>query len=102
MAGTQAGAIIAVEVLVEQDEIAPMWIFLENARTPVNRPASTSVAEEDAGQTPREILGDLVQIHELAGAGRTLHLEVLAVVHEVVEQRADDQPVDRHPDRAAP
>ena len=38
MAGSQAGAIVAVEIFVEQQVVFPEWIRLEFLRSPVNRP----------------------------------------------------------------
>jgi hypothetical protein len=35
MAGTQAGPVVAVEVLVEQDEVAPVRVFLELLRAAI-------------------------------------------------------------------
>src|SRR5262245_62125362 len=40
MAGAQAGAVVAVEVLVEQDQIAPVRVVLEFLRPAVDRPAA--------------------------------------------------------------
>src|SRR6516225_1756497 len=59
MAGTDAGSIVAVEVLVEQYRIVPVRILLELPRSPVDRPSAFLVAQEDAGQPPRDFLGDL-------------------------------------------
>src|SRR6516165_9192678 len=38
MAGAEAGAIVAVEVVVEQDEIPPIGILLKFPRSPVDCP----------------------------------------------------------------
>jgi hypothetical protein len=40
MAGTDAGSIVAVEVLVEQDVIVPVRILLELPRSAVDRPSA--------------------------------------------------------------
>ena len=53
-------------------------------------------------QPAADLLGDLVERHLTPGARRTLDREVVAVVRVVLEQRPDDQRVDRHPDRPAP
>ena len=39
VAGADAGSVIAVEILVEQDEVAPMGVVLEDRLTPENRTA---------------------------------------------------------------
>jgi hypothetical protein len=47
MAGADAGAVVAVEVLVEEEEVAPVRILLELADPAVHRPAAVLVAQED-------------------------------------------------------
>jgi hypothetical protein len=42
--GADAGAVIAVEIFVEQDQITPMRIVLKRLRTAVDRPAAVGVA----------------------------------------------------------
>ena len=55
MAGAEAGAVVAVEVLVEQDEIAPVRVFLELPRAAVDRPPAVLVAQEDAAPAGAQI-----------------------------------------------
>src|SRR5262245_61574816 len=50
VARAEAGPVVAVEVLVEQDEVAPVRVFLELAGAAVDRAAALPVAQEDAGQ----------------------------------------------------
>jgi hypothetical protein len=59
MAGAQSGAVIAVEVLVEKEVIAPVRIGLENLRTAVHRTLTMLVAPEDACKPRGEVLGHL-------------------------------------------
>src|SRR5208282_5170489 len=75
MTGAQAGAIVAVEVLVEQEEIAPVGILLKLARAPVDRPATVLVFEKDVLAPAGDFLRHLVQVHVPAGTRRTLHCE---------------------------
>src|SRR5262245_29233767 len=49
MARAEAGAVVAVEVLVEQDEIAPVRILLELRAPSVDRPPPILAPQEDAG-----------------------------------------------------
>src|SRR6516162_8345143 len=69
MARAEAGAVVAVEVLVEQHEIAPVRIVLELFRSTVDGSSPFAVAQEDGGETSRELLGDLIQRHLVAGPG---------------------------------
>ena len=47
--GAQPGAVVAMEVLVKEDMIAPMRIFLELGSAAVERPLSIGIAKENAG-----------------------------------------------------
>src|SRR4051794_25635532 len=49
--GAQAHAVVAVEVFVELDVIAPVGIVLELLLHPVHRPGARFVLQEDAGET---------------------------------------------------
>ncbi len=102
VAGAQAGAVVAVEVFVEKDVVLPVRIVDELARAAEDRTAAFVVEQEDAGHAIRQLLGDLVERHVLARAGRALDAELVAVERVHLNQRADDERVDRRPDRPAP
>src|SRR5262245_66688430 len=102
MAGAEACAIVAVEIFVEEDEVAPMGILLELPGSSVHRPASILVLEEDASQPAREFLSYLIERHASPRTGGTLDGERVAVVHVVLEQGSDDQRIHGHPDRPPP
>src|SRR3982750_4095429 len=59
MAGAEPRAVVAVEVFVEQQQVAPVRVLLELCRRAVDRPAAIRVLGEDAGQPPRNLLGHL-------------------------------------------
>src|SRR5260370_33488708 len=48
MAGSQAGAVVAVEVLVVQDVLAPVRIVLKLLRSSVDRTLTVGITEKDA------------------------------------------------------
>ena len=50
MAGAKPRSVVAVEVLVKQNQVAPMRIFLEFRRSPVDRPLPIGIAQESARQ----------------------------------------------------
>ena len=102
VAGPDALAGVAVEVLVEQRVILPVGVFLEFPGRPVHGPFPLLVLQEDAGEPAADLVGHLVEVHHLPGSGRALDGERIPVVPVVLEQPAEDQHVDRHPDRAAP
>src|ERR1043166_5035994 len=101
VAGSDARAVVAVEVLVEEDQVAPVWVTLKLLGPAVDGTAPGVVAEEDAREAPRDLAGDRPQVEHGAGAGRARDLERIAV--EVVEllERLDQEIVHREPDRVA-
>src|SRR5215471_7227095 len=102
VAGTEARSVVAVEVLVEEYVGAPQRIFLEHLNPAVDGTPAAGVPEKNAAQPPCELLCDLIEGHLLARSRRALDREVVAVVPVVLVQRANDQSVDRHPDRTSP
>src|SRR5262249_30528245 len=102
MARAEPAARLAVEVLVEQQIVAPVGGLLE-ARVRVEyRPAAIGRTPEDADEALRQQVSDRAQRQQLARTSRALHQEVVAVVAVVFLQRLDQQVIDREPDRAAP
>src|SRR5262245_65718587 len=91
-----------MEVLVEQDEIAPVGILLELRGCAINGAAPVAVAQEDTRQPARELFGNLIKRHLPSRASWTFDGEAIAVVGVVLKKGADNQPVDRHPDRPTP
>src|SRR5271168_5003862 len=79
MTGADASAIVAVEIFVEQQVIAPIRIALELLGSPEHRPPAGLIAQEDPGQPIGDLAGDLEQVHQVARAGGTLDLEVVPV-----------------------
>ena len=60
------------------------------------------VAQERGREPALDLLRHLEQRHVVAGAGRALDLELVAVEAVQVQQRPDEQHVDGHPNRTAP
>ena len=50
MRGTEPGTVVAVEVLVEEDEVAPVRVVLELGLSAVDRPAAARVAQQIAAR----------------------------------------------------
>src|SRR6476661_9002787 len=53
VAGAQARSVVAVEVLVEEDQVAPVRILLKRFRTAVDGAVALRIAKEDCAETPR-------------------------------------------------
>src|SRR3954470_1575958 len=58
MAGSEALARVGVEILVEENQIAPVRVRLEARVGSIDRPAAIA-AQEDRGQPPRQLGRDL-------------------------------------------
>src|SRR5258705_3950066 len=102
MAGTEPRAVVAVEVLVEEQMVAPVRVGLELLGTAEHRTAAPFVPEKDARQPCGNLPGDFEEIHHDAGPGGALDREAVAVVRVELQERADQQRVHRHPDWSAP
>ena len=63
VAGAETRAVVTVEVLIEQDEIAPGRVLLKLPRASVHRPPASLIFQENASQPVRDLLRHLVQVH---------------------------------------
>ena len=61
VAGAETCPIVAVEIFVEQDQVAPVRIFLELLRASVHRPPAVRVAKERGCQPALDLLRNLEQ-----------------------------------------
>src|SRR5262249_35736232 len=60
--GAKAGAVIAVEVLVEEEQVAPVGVVLKGARPAMDGAASSlRVAREDVNQSLSDRSGHLAE-----------------------------------------
>ncbi len=48
MTGSQPGAIVAMKIFIEQDQIAPMRVRLEFGRAAIDRALAVPVAQKDS------------------------------------------------------
>src|SRR5262249_28776296 len=100
--GAEAGAVVAVEVLVEQEQVSPVWIRLEFPGAPVRGTGALLVTQERTHETLGDFSSNLEQVHALAGARRALHREVVAIKRVQIQEPADDEHVHREPDGSPP
>src|SRR5262245_43206875 len=101
VAGTKASPVVAVEVLVEQETVAPVWVLLKLPGAPMDRPLAIRGLQKDAGQPARELLGHLIQGQLPSGACGTFDSEIITIVTVILHQGPDDQNVHGHPDWSA-
>src|SRR5438034_973033 len=59
MAGPKSGSVITVEVLVKQEVLAPVRIFLKLPAAPIDRSSAILVPDKDPNEPARELLGHL-------------------------------------------
>ena len=78
MAGTDAGAVVAVKIFVERDEIAPMIIALELFRPAEDRPAAGVVTQKDSRQPLRNLAGHIPEIRQPARTRRAFDFIIIA------------------------
>src|SRR5262249_4268412 len=102
VARSEAGAVVAVKILVEEKVILPMRIFLELARPAEHRPPARVVAQENASQSSCNLACHLKQVHHSARTRGTFDLEIVTEEQIPHEQCLNEQDIDREPDRAAP
>src|SRR6185437_2948014 len=86
VARAEAGAIVAVKMLVEQDVISPVRVALEFCGAAVGGSTACLIAEEDPCQSIRELVRDIEQVHHFSGARRALDFEAVPVIEVVVKQ----------------
>src|SRR5262249_5017426 len=61
VAGAEAGAVVAVEGLVEQDQVAPVRVLLELPRAAVHRPPAVRPPREDSDHPAGDLLRHLAE-----------------------------------------
>ena len=89
MARPNSGAVVSMEVLVEQDVVLPVGIGLEFLRPAVNRPTSSLRPGGRSGLVVGNFPGHLEKVHAVARTSWTFDLEVVAVI-EVEGQQAHE------------
>src|SRR5918994_7629497 len=102
MAGADARAVIAVEILVERNQVAPVRIALKLLGAAEDRPPPVLIARKNSCQPLRNLACDLPEIGCLTGAGRAFYLVAIAEKEMEFLQRFDKQEIYWKPDRTAP
>src|SRR5580704_12423290 len=102
VARAESSTVVTVEVFIEQQEVAPVWVTLKFLGVPVDRSPFVHAAEKNAVQPSRELFRNLVQVQLVSRARRAFDGEIIAVIHVVHQECSDDEPVDGHPYRPSP
>ena len=77
MARSYSGSIVAVELFIEQHQVAPMWIFAVMVLSAMDGSRVLIVAQEYSCEPSRKLGCHFPKRHELARAGWALHFEVI-------------------------
>jgi hypothetical protein len=72
VAGSDTGAVVAMEIFIEENRIPPEWIILEFPGASIDRTSATVVTKENVRQSPRNLRGNLIQGDQLTGSDRAL------------------------------
>ena len=102
MGRADAAAGVAVEILVEQQVIAEIWIPLHARVMAEYRPLALLVLQKDPREPHGELVGHVVDRDERARSRRAFDAKVVTVVVMKLLQRFDDEKIHGHPDRTAP
>ena len=102
MTGAHASAIVAIEILVEQDQITPVRIVLEQGHIAIERTTAIAAAAEQIDEAVLKLERGIPEGDPATGAGGKFDLEGIALVMTEFLQCFDQQEVDRHPDRTPP
>src|SRR5712664_2622830 len=102
MACADPGAVVAVKVFVEKDEVAPVRVALKKLGAARYGPAAFRIAEKNMNEPPGNFRGDLPEIGFAAGMRGALNFEIFPEVVVKFLERFHKQIVDRKPNRPAP
>jgi hypothetical protein len=91
MTGSQTRAIVTVEVFIEKNEVAPVWIFLEHFAAAVDWASAVSIDLKNRTEAPRDRIGYFRQRHRVARTGRALDPEGIPIIFVKLEQCAHNQ-----------
>src|SRR4051795_10079102 len=79
MARADPGAIVPMEILVEEQMVAPVWVFLKRLLPAEDRSPPIRATTERRDQAVAQLIRDIVQRAKLPRPGRTLDSEFRAV-----------------------
>src|ERR1700739_2018340 len=102
MAGTASPAIVSMEVLTEENEVAPMRVGGKPRLLGVARTVTVAVGKEQLNQAPGKFGRGLSEIHSDARDARYLHGKTITIKVVVALKGFDQEIVDRKPHGAAP
>src|SRR5580698_3053802 len=102
MTGSQTGAAVSIKVLVEQHEVAPVWIGLELFEFTENRTPTVFIAKKYPRQPAGELGRYFPQRQHFPTSGRELNLKIVPQIVMKLLERFNQQIVQWEPHRSSP
>src|ERR1700757_1512162 len=102
MTGAHSGTRVPVEVLVKQNQVAPMRVRLELVQVAEYRSVALFVTKKDVCHPARQFLGHVPQRLHVSRSGRELDFEIVTQIVVELLQGFDQEKIHRKPDGAAP
>src|SRR5271169_976789 len=97
-----ACAIVGMEIFVEEEQIFPVRIALEDFGAAGDRPPAVFATNENMNQAAGDFGSHFPEVRFAPRARGTFDFEVLAIIMVILLQGFDEEIVQRKPDRAAP
>jgi len=80
MTSAYSGSRVTVEVLVEEDQVTPVWVGLKFFEIPEDRSAALAILKKYTRHAARQFSRHFPQGHHLSRSGWELNFEVVAQV----------------------
>ena len=97
-----AGAIVGMEIFVEEEQIFPVRIALEDFGAAGDRPSAVFAANENMNQAAGDFGSHFPEVRFTPRASGTFDFEVLAIIMVILLQGFDEEIVQWKPDGTAP
>src|SRR5215469_3928561 len=99
---SESCAVIAVEVLIKENVVAPVRISLEFLGSSVHGPTAMLIPKKYSNEPIRDLLAHLEQVHQFARTCRTFNFEIVSVVSVKGQETPHEKNVNWHPHRPPP
>jgi hypothetical protein len=100
MARAESGTVVAVEVLIKKNVVAPVWVGLKFLGAPVHWTATMLIAQKGRAKPAGYLVAHFKEVHHVAGLGGALDLKIVAVIQIKLKQRPNYHDIYRKPHRA--
>src|SRR5579862_2959776 len=102
MTGAHSGTGVAMEVLVKQNQVAPMGVGLKLLQVAEYRSVAIFVTKKDVCHPARQFPRHVPQRLHVSRSSRELDFEIVTQIVVELLQGLDQEKIHRKPNRAAP